>query len=190
MKTVGPRKFVRRAALGAAIMAMCSVTAYGDPDEPIPCTLLFLRPGAPGLVKLVCKSPAGGSFELPSELPTTLTILIKDTADGSLGASSFDPWKALGNPPGSKGFRLTPAPLSPASPCKTALIQTHVVKVLCSWDIVSSFFPLEGDAIAYVQVTFLSAESKLYCSRFGGIPVRNDTTGVLRRNAPAPPACF
>jgi len=184
------RSFLTLVALGVEIIAVCGGTASGDdPDEPMPCKILVVSPGSPGLAKMVCKPLAGESFQLPSELPLSLTLFIHDTADGSLGASSSDPWKALGNPPGSQGFRLTPGPFSPASPCKTALIKTEVVKALCKWDIASSFFPVEGDAIAYLQVTGSSA-SKLYCSRFGGIPVRNDTRGFVRKDAPAPSACF
>jgi hypothetical protein len=184
------RSFFTTLALGAAIIAVCGATASADdPDEPMPCKILVVSPGSPGLAKLVCKPLAGESFQLPSELPRSLTLFIHDTADGSLGASSSDPWKALGNPPGSQGFRLTPAPFSPASPCKTALIKAALVKALCKWDIPSSFFPVEGDAITYLQVTGSSA-SKLYCSQFGGVPVRNDTRGLVRTDAPQPSACF
>jgi Tol biopolymer transport system component len=98
------------------------------------------KDGAPSARKLVfmAKDPnvvvptAGGDGD-PSRVGAQLHVLnpsSHQSATIDLPAGSH--WKALGNPPGSKGYKYSDSALA-AGPCKTVLLKSHnMVKAVCA----------------------------------------------------------
>ena len=98
------------------------------------------KDGAPSARKLVfmAKDPnvvvptAGGDGD-PSRAGAQLHVLnpsSHQSATIDLPAGSH--WKALGNPPGSKGYKYSDPTLG-AGPCKTVLLKSHkMVKAVCA----------------------------------------------------------
>jgi hypothetical protein len=125
--------------------------------------------------------PHGGSSD-PTVVGASLKVV--DT----LGAGSFvvnlpsARWAALGNPPGSKGYRYRRA-AGDSSPCRTAILRSNIVKVICEDDQMLNP-PLFGDA----GVT-LSLGAYNYCAQFGGRLARNGGGLFLGRDADAPASC-
>ena len=58
--------------------------------------------------------------------------------------SSSPPWKALGNPPGSKGYKYKGA-ASPGDPCKVVLLKGTVIKAVCKGAGITLTPPFTGD---------------------------------------------
>src|SRR4030095_7554565 len=100
----------RAAILGLAAMLLAGTAIAADePDEKVPGRIAIIKNGI--LAKFVAKPPRPLTFTLPnaSTMPTNegAVLNIFDTA-GSQGDTYNLPsgqWKALGNPPGSKGYK-------------------------------------------------------------------------------------
>jgi gluconolactonase len=160
-------------------------------DELLPGKVFVARPDG-RLVKFVARAPRGGPlFPLPSIDPgavtTTLRVLDAGGAGGddtySLNAGT---WTALGNPPGSRGYRYRGAG-SAADPCRVVVIKEKVVKAVCrdrGAGGVELAPPFSGAA-----GVVLSVDADRYCAEYGGAEIRNDENIVKRRDASSPTAC-
>jgi cysteine-rich repeat protein len=158
-----------------------------DQGRSIPGRVTVVRAG---FAKLVAK-PTGGTFTLPSANPVTAggTLRISDTAT-TAGDETYTllagapPWKALGKPAGSKGYRYSGAG-TPSDPCKVVLVKTNVIKAVCKGAGVTLQPPFLGDVSGVLS---LGATDR-YCVQFGGSEVRNDSSATKRKDAPAPGVC-
>jgi hypothetical protein len=173
--------------LGAAL---ASGPARGA-DEAMPGKLIIVKPGR--LAKFIAKPPTGGSFSLPTGAsdPTVgggeLRFFKGDRADTFALPVQAAPrgWKALGNPPGSKGFKYKGAALT-TDPCKVVLVKERIVKGVCRGGRIHFDPPVTGDAGILLTV---GATPKTYLALWGGDTSSNTATLFKRRNAPPPPAC-
>ena len=116
------------------------------------------------------------------------TLRVFDTAatagDDTYALPAGSRWKALGNPPGSKGYKYRGAG-DATDPCKLVLVKETIVKATCRGSGVTLRPPFAGD----IGIVLRLGTSERYCARFGGDESRNDPTLTRRRNAPAPGAC-
>ncbi len=182
--------------LAIAIMTLSAATvrATSEPDELMPCKVLLVKPAhdAPGrfFVKFVCKSATG--FALPaSHDPTTdgASFFLTDTGNSSFTLSTGTTpafWRGIGNPHGSRGFAYN----YPGDACPVFLVKARIVKGLCKMLAASGSpqIPFVGDALVRLVIG-PNGDSKRYCAKFGGTTLRNDTTQLKRRSAPAPSVC-
>lgn len=140
------------------------------------------------LAKFVSK----GLFALPPPSDNPLTeggsVRFLDTASTAgdvvfnLPASG---WKALGNPPGSKGYKYKGAG-TPSDPCKVVLVKPKVIKAVCRGTGVTLTPPYTGNGAAVLRI---GTATTRYCAEFGGSPIKNTTTIFKRKNAPEPTEC-
>jgi hypothetical protein len=100
-------------------------------------------------------------------------------------------WKALGHPPGSKGYRYRDSDQI-EGPCKSAMIKGGTLKLLCKGATVS--FDLNEPSQGALAIRFVSGEVG-YCAGFGGT-IKSDTQAAVdvaaafrAVNAPAPAMC-
>lgn len=94
-------------------------------------------------------------------------------------------WKALGTPPGAKGYKYKGAGI-PGDPCKVVLIKPKVVKAVCKGIDVALTLPFQGDLAVALTV---GTDPKRYCAEFGGTPKGNPATIFKRKDAPPPGMC-
>jgi cysteine-rich repeat protein len=181
---------------GDCCSASCLVEAGScpaEPDELVPGKSATVKPG---LVTVTAKPPAGASFALPAagNHPTAEggSIRFFDTVAGAGDVTYALPvqplplgWKALGNPPGTKGFKYKGAG-SIADPCKSVVIAPKQVKAVCRSAGVTLSPPFAGEL---GMVLTAGSASKRYCAAFGGDTKANVVGNFVRKNAPAPPAC-
>lgn len=152
-----------------------------------PGQIVVVKPAK--LAKLVAKD----TFVLPSgpDAPTVAggTVQFLDTVFGGAGSVTFNlpasGWQALGNPPGTRGFKYKGAG-TPADPCKRVLIKPTVIKAVCKGSAVALTPPFAGDAGIVLQV---GATPIRYCAEFKGTTVKNTDVVLKRKNAPAPAMC-
>jgi hypothetical protein len=103
-------------------------------------------------------------------------LRIFDTASGGAGETIIDlppgGWKALGTPPGSRGYRFT------GGPCERVSIDTGRIMVACSGSAAALSPPFRGE-VGFI----LELGSQRYCARFGGVDGRNTDRVVIRYGA-------
>jgi hypothetical protein len=185
------RPFIVVALACLVSLAHLPAHATDQPDELMPGRTVVIRYGA--LRKMIAKPLTGSLFELPDATndPTVAggTLLVFDddpdrpvTAEADLAASA---WTALGNPPGSAGYRYRPASPGFGFPCKIVLIRKSVVKAICEGN---GYLPTPFLGQVGVVLT-TGTSSKRYCALFGGEESKNDATILKRTNAPAPGSC-
>lgn len=92
-------------------------------------------------------------------------------------------WTALGNPPGSVGYRYTGAG-SPADPCEVEL-RTSEIDVNCNDPGAAPTVPFSGEGGATLS---LGGGAQRYCTVFGGVLASNNTVTFKRLKALVPPA--
>jgi cysteine-rich repeat protein len=171
------------AVIGAAAVARAA-------DAPLPGKLLLIRDTK--VAKIIAKStgtpfplPAVGGPTDPTANPSS--IVIDDLGStGELTEVDLDTgsWKALGNPPGSKGYAYTNrSAAAGADPVKKLILKSHILKVIARDD-----GTLDGPVAGAVEM-FLTLGTDTYCARFGGTTVRNTTGLVRRKDAAAPADC-
>lgn len=163
--------------------------ALDEPDELMPGRVVIIRPGR--LFKFVAR-PEVGTFDLPdaSNDPTDQgavlsifeTMSVANSVSFALPSTS---WTGLGRPAGARGYRYRGAG-SPADPCRTVLVRPKVVKASCTGSGVTLITPFSG---AVAIGLFVGVDTKQYCATFGGDTIKNDTSGLKRRDAPAPSFC-
>jgi hypothetical protein len=180
-------------ALGCLLnVAVLTAHAADQPDELMPGRIVVIKYG--GLSRMIGKPAIGSAFELPDATndPTAngATLLVFDddpsrpvTAEIDLQASA---WTALGNPPGSTGYRYKrPAVPPPGQTCRVVLIRKSIVKAVCEG---GGYLPTPFMGQAGVVLT-VGGSSKRYCALFGGEESSNDSALLKRKGAPAPGAC-
>jgi len=104
--------------------------------------------------------------------------------DDTYGLPAGGRWRALGNPPGSKGYRYRGAGNVP-DPCKVVVIKERLVKGVCRSPGVTLRPPFTGA----IGIVLSLGTTEQYCLRFGGTHVRNDGALTKRRDASAPGTC-
>ena len=171
-----------------------AATAEDEPDELMPGNVATIQPGA--LAKFVAKPSTDSVFALAGAAndPTVegAVLGVFDTMPGAgddLYALPVQPaplgWTGLGSPPGSKGYKYRGAG-TPADPCKVVIVKPKVVKAVCKGSGITLAPPFVGDLGV---VLTLGSDSKSYCTTFGGVDLKNDTTALKRKVAPAPLSC-
>jgi hypothetical protein len=142
------------------------------------------------LAKFVAKPATGDTFAPPAANPVTeggslrffdtLTTAGDDLYALPAGAS----WKALGNPPGAKGYKYKGAG-TVGDPCKVVLVKPTVIKGICRGTGVALTPPFSGE----IGIVLSLGTTDRYCGSFGGDETRNDATLTRRKNSPAPGSC-
>ena len=181
--------------IGFAVALSFGSTAFAA-DHPIPGKIALVKYAKLG--KFIAKSTTGFPLPLaggPEDPPTLNGAMIRfgDTAepgDLTAGMSLLGPfaWKALGNPPGSKGYKYNDGP------CKF-LITAKVIKGKCSGPILSvtqAFPPVDGALSVELAIPVLSAfdtPAIQYCAAFGGTVLKSDIVTFKAKDAPAPGSC-
>lgn len=165
--------------------------ATSQPDELVPGVIVIVK--AANVAKFVAKPSASSTFGLPdsSNDPVTQggTLHIFDTVVRAGGDVTFTltpgtaKWKALGNPPGAKGFKYTGAGTT-GDPCKVVLIKPTVVKAVCKGTDVALTLPFQGDLAVVLSV---GTDAKRYCAGFGGT-AKGAPAKIFKRTGAAPPA--
>jgi hypothetical protein len=136
--------------------------------------------------------PAPLSADDPTISGATLTFFdVGSTAGDATFALDPSGWVALGNPPGSKGYKYKGKndilDSNPKGTCRSVVLTSKSIKAVCKDDGLGSITlapPFAGnDAIRLVS------GSSRYCAEFGGTPVKNDIDQFKRKDAPAPSSC-
>ncbi len=180
----------RRLAILAVLMLWAS--AVGAADTSVPGRILLVKDGR--RLKMVAKPPTGMAFTLPTaggSSDPTLTggrVSVVDEGDNTHVFYADLPagnWKAIGNPPGTKGYKYRPPnPCSQPNPC-VVLVKGKVIKVVAVDDQTLNP-PLAGAAMARVEVG-----QTAYTGHFSA-PVLNAAGTYKSTAAPActpPPGC-
>lgn len=174
------------AAVAVVGLALCGAGAADAVDHLIPGKVHIIKDAK--LAKLVAKP--SGTFPLPALNgpgdPTNAggSLNVFDTGDGNgLSTTLAAPfWTALGNPPGSVGYKYKGAG-TPSDPCKVVIVKESVIKFVCKDD--GALNPsLTGDS-----GIILALGNENYCAAFGGTAIKNDPGFFKRKDAPAPSAC-
>jgi len=175
--------FVAVAVLGSDAVARAA-------DAPLPGKLLLIKDTK--VAKVISKTtgapftvPTFGGPTDPTANPSSLLI---DDLGGAGALTEADlatgSWRALGNPPGSRGYIYTNSGAGAGpDPVKKILVKSRIIKVLARDD-----GTLDGPVAGAVEM-FLTLGSDTYCARFGGQNVKNAAGFVRRKDAPAPPDC-
>jgi hypothetical protein len=164
--------------------------ANDEPDELLPGKIAVIKPGK--VAKFVAKPAPPALFALPTAAndPTIEGGVLRmfDTSTGAGDETYALPvqpspygWRALGTPPGSKGYKYHGAG-SVADPCTVVLVKPTVVKAVCRGAGVAFTPPFAADVGIVLTV---GTDSKRYCATFGGVDIRNEATVVKRRLSPA-----
>jgi hypothetical protein len=129
-------------------------------------------------------------FDTTSGPPTEGgTLEIVDTGAAGTGVTYPLPasgWAALGTPPDSYAFKYKGAG-SAGDPCRLVLIKQNLVKFVCKGIGTTVPQPFSGEAAVVLSI---GSDNAQYCGSFGGTSVRNDGRTLIRKDAPAPAACF
>jgi hypothetical protein len=172
-----------------------------EPDELMPGRFMVVKKATtqgsarPKLVTFVARAPEGVSFALPDEAHNPriegATLRVFDVGGGADDTYPLpaDGWRALGVPPGSRGYmyRGVGVFVAPASdPCHRVVITPRIVRAICTGAAVHLGVPFAGDRGVVLQV---GTSSKRYCARFGGEPKGDADSVYLRTNAPPPESC-
>lgn len=173
---------------------MTSTTSSSTSTAPtaaswlVPGRVALIRPAA--LAKFISRPASGDAFTLPSAafLADGGELRIFDIAgtagDDTYALAAGIAWKALGNPPGSNGYKYKGAG-TPSDPCKVVLIKKTVIKGVCKGSGIALTPPFDGD----IGIVLSLGATDRYCAEFGGDETNNDATLTKRKNAPAPGAC-
>jgi hypothetical protein len=179
-------------ALGCLFaLAAAPAAANDEPDELMPGRIVVIREGR--FAKFIAKPPTGMSFDLPDATndPTSEGAELQIFDSVSFNPASNDyllapiGWRALGNPPGSRGYKYTGTG-SPTDPCRVVLVKATIVKAVCKGPGVTLSAPFSDDVGI---VLIVGTDSKRYCAIFGGDSAGSNLTMTRRKNAPAPGAC-
>jgi hypothetical protein len=184
-------RMLRYLLAAAALSLAVPVLAVDEPTDSMAGKVTIIKAGK--LAKFVAKPPvAGGVFDLPDagNAPTAaggqlrLIDLGAPSSADVVYALPAAGWSARGNPPGSKGYKYKGAG-SAGDPCKVVLVKEKIVKAVCKGPAVDFAQPLDGTLGIVLTV---GADSKHYCTTFGGDTIKNDDTFTKRKSATAP-AC-
>ena len=96
-------------------------------------------------------------------------------------------WKAIGNPPGAKGYKYR-APTG-AGPCRSILVKPRKVKVVCTSKQVAIPFDLDEPSQGSLSVSVQLGNAGAQCATFGGLVIQDEPGTFKGRKSPAGPAC-
>jgi len=188
------------ALTGALVFAVVTAQASAT-DELIPGEVTVVKAGR--LARFVSRSrlhfgdapftlPTLGSVDDPTVNGAALMFtdvgLVAGSVTYALDASG---WRALGDPPGSRGYRYRgkddTADPNPGGSCRTVLLKDTVIKASCTVGVTLST-PF-ADAESIVLGMGAGTTSARYCAEFGGEEKRSDALVMKRVDAPRPLAC-
>jgi len=92
-------------------------------------------------------------------------------------------WKALGDPPGIKGYRY-----HDAATCKSIKLDAKGLKMKCTVLLFGGTLPAMGDVA--IRLLFPGGDPVDYCAQIGGEETRNDERMLKRKDSLAPVACL
>lgn len=156
-------------------------------DVPIPVRVYLNKPG--GKTKLLSK----GTFALPdpnTDNPVNEGAAITFT-EGVASETILLPapnWKALGNPPGSKGFKYRD---SSGATCKKVLVKGTAIKALCK-PTAPGAPPFDAGSDPPISIVLsIGADTQRYCAECpnGGEQKGNPANLTKLKNCLAPAAC-
>ena len=177
------RRLSRGIALGAALAVTAGV-AYAV-DTFIPLNITIVKPSTP-MAKFVAKPALSSLNGNPTVAGATLRL--RDSA-GTAGTNTYNlpqiNWKALGNPPGSKGYKYK-GTKTPGDPCVVVILKTNVIKAVCKGADVTLAPPFSGTEEIRLRIT---GSGDNYCAEAGGTIVKNDATQFKAKQAPPPGDC-
>jgi len=141
--------------------------------------------------------PLAGYDGDPSRVGAQLHVLNPSSQQSATMDLPFDHWTALGNPPGSKGYKYSDPELS-VGPCKKVVLKPHkIVKATCAGNQLA--FPLSTSPQGRLAVRLTvgnGAGAPSFCSDFAPPAVIKDTqaangkTGLFKaKDAPVQPVC-
>lgn len=177
------------AVIGVTLALLLTVRsgAIASFSEPMAGKVLVVKPGK--LAKVVARpAPPATTFLVPpNPLLTGGRLSIVDVegteANDVVWNLPASGWKALGTPPGARGYRYRGAGTKD-DPCRVVLVRPNVVKAVCRGEGVTLATP----AGATLAVALWFELDVAYCAAFGGAEVKNGTM-LKRRDAPLPAAC-
>ena len=127
---------------------------------------------------------------MPSEEPEGVAELRVVDLGGRAGDDTYlleeGEWRALGNPPGSKGYRYRGFG-NDEDPCRTVVLTPRGIRATCGdrgEGAITLDPPFDGAA-----AVVLTVGDDRYCAEFGGTDLRNDETLLKRSRAPVPGGC-
>jgi hypothetical protein len=175
----------------AAAFGAGPVWADDEPIQGMPGKILIVKGGK--LAKFISKPVTGTTFALPNPAlndPTVegATLQFQELGGDGAAISANLPalgWKALGNPPGSKGYKYKGAG-TPSDPCKAVLVKEKIVKGICKGTAIDMDQPIDGVVAVSLIV---GTDSKAYCTSFGGTEIKNDATLLKRKDSTTGGAC-
>jgi hypothetical protein len=155
-----------------------------EPDVAMPGTSLEVktRPGGGRRLALLAR-PAVLPFQLPSPpvAPTVVgaSLTVNDVGGGGPVTVELPAarWKALGRPPGERGYRYNGGP---GDACASVRLTPDKVKARCRLDAFA--LPATGSGVS-IEL-FVGEDLKRYCTLFGGAEQQNDAKKLRRSGAP------
>lgn len=182
-------------------LTFASVALAAEVSGPIPAKVGVVKSAK--LAKVVSKAkaidpdtydlPDAGTGEDPTLVGASLTFADLGLAAGSaqflLDATG---WKALGNPPGAKGYKYKGkddvTDPDPKGTCKIVLIKDKVIKGVCKGPSVALTTPFAGE-LSFVLAIPAGSAAIEYCAAMGGTEKKNDTKITKRKDSPPPASC-
>jgi polyvinyl alcohol dehydrogenase (cytochrome) len=187
-----------------AITALCAAATEGCPANLLGKKLLIKdRLGDPSKRKIVALAKdATHAFNPPTGAEPTVTgaqlrVINPMSSEEQTMALPAVSWTALGNPPGSKGYKYKD-PKTLNGPCKSVLIKPgKLVKANCKGSGIGYSLDEANQGEVAVTLRMGLGDEVEYCMRFGGTVTKDLGTGASTsgnalfkaKNAERPDAC-
>lgn len=158
--------------------------------------LLVKDPGDPSKrsIKVVVKddmiqAPTAGSVHDPRTAGATVRIWNPTTLEEAVFVLPAGPdWKALGTPPGAKGYRYRDK--SGAGPCTKVVVKPEKkIIVACKAKTGSIPFTLDEPSQGSIGMSVRLGAEAPQCATFGGFVIRDEPGQFKAKGAPRTPAC-
>jgi hypothetical protein len=185
------KKMLRRLAIVALVafvaVAAVPVAPVHAADNLVPGKIIIVKPGK--LQKFIAKPISPAVFPLPaganSPLVKPWNVWFKWFSNWFHITLPSSAWKGLGNPPGDKGYKYKGAGTL-SDPCKVVLVKEKIIKGVCKGPILTPDPPHPGVVLVQIGASDLSDR---YCAEYGGTEIKNDSSLLKRKDAPAPALC-
>jgi len=174
----------------AAVFAtLISVSASYAANVPVQLNKLINK--ATKLLKFLTKGNVT-PVPLPLVGPTTLGGSLRECTDadptGIVTPLPAANWKALGNPPGSKGYKYKDTTATTASGCKVMVLKPRVFKARCA---PHATLPQPFTGSIRMRVKIGNNDYCGDCSTSGaGTVVKNDSSTLIMKDCPPPGSCL
>jgi hypothetical protein len=157
--------------------------------ELLPGKVVVIKPST--LAKFVAKAPRGESFDLPSypvnPMDNGATQRIRDTG-GTGGDVTFNlPAGPKWSVTGKSGYKYRGNGTS-GDPCKVVLIKSRVIKAVCVGTDVALTTGASFTGDVAVKLKTGSGPFPRYCVQYGGTPISNTDTSLIRKSSNPPVA--